>query len=72
MPVYEYQCEKCKKVTEAVQRFSDPPLKKCECGGKLRKLISNNSFILKGSGWYVTDYKNKKSTNEANHDKKNS
>jgi putative FmdB family regulatory protein len=59
MPIYEHQCQKCKKIIEAVQKVSDAPLKICECGGKLKRLISNSSFILKGSGWYATDYKNK-------------
>ena len=45
-----------KKITEALQSFSDPPLKKCGCGGKLEKLISLSSFQLTGTGWYATDY----------------
>ena len=57
MPVYEYKCTKCHEQFEVIQKFSDDPLKNCEaCGGKLRKLITNTSFVLKGSGWYVTDY----------------
>jgi putative FmdB family regulatory protein len=57
MPLYEYQCKKCGKVFEAMQKFSDEPLKKHEkCGGKLEKLMSAPAFHLKGSGWYVTDY----------------
>ena len=57
MPIYEYECTKCGQMTEAWQKFSDPPLEKCEaCGGKMRKLISQSTFHLKGSGWYVTDY----------------
>ena len=60
MPVYEYKCTACEHVFEKLQRFSDPPLKTCEkCGGPVRKLISQSSFILKGSGWYVTDYARK-------------
>jgi len=63
MPIYEYQCEACSQVTEALQRFSDPPLDTCpKCGGKLSKLISLNAFHLKGDGWYVTDYKGKNSS----------
>ena len=67
MPLYEYQCDQCGKVIEALQKFSDDPLTKCEeCGGRLEKLISKSSFALKGKGWYVTDYKNKpKSTPKA-------
>ena len=61
MPIYEYQCKKCSEITEELQKFSDPPLKKCpHCGGRLNKLMSLNTFHLKGSGWYVTDYAGKK------------
>ncbi len=57
MPIYEYECKKCGRITEALQGFSDPPLKKCEhCKGKLEKLISLSSFHLQGTGWYSTDY----------------
>jgi putative FmdB family regulatory protein len=60
MPIYEYECTRCGKVEEAFQRFSDKPLAKCRhCSGKLHKLVSQSSFHLKGSGWYVTDYANK-------------
>jgi putative FmdB family regulatory protein len=59
MPIYEYQCEKCGEF-EMTQRITEPPLKKCPtCKRKVRKLISNTSFHLKGSGWYVTDYARK-------------
>ena len=57
MPIYEYECTKCGKIEEALQKFSDKPLTKCRyCSGKLTKLVSHSSFHLKGSGWYVTDY----------------
>ena len=57
MPVYEYQCEDCGSIEEALQKFSDKPLEKCSgCSGRLNKLVSHSSFHLKGSGWYVTDY----------------
>jgi putative FmdB family regulatory protein len=60
MPIYEFQCAKCGQVTEALLKFSDKPLRKCpQCGGKLSKLMSMNSFQLKGGGWYVTDYAHK-------------
>jgi putative FmdB family regulatory protein len=60
MPIYEYQCESCGHVEEALQRFSDQPLKVCKhCSGKLSKLISHSAFHLKGTGWYVTDYSGK-------------
>ena len=62
MPIYEYQCNRCRQVTEALQKFSDPSLTECpHCNGRLKKLMSLNSFHLKGSGWYVTDYAGKKS-----------
>lgn len=60
MPVYEYECKSCKKNIEVMQRFDEPPLITCEsCGGELRKLISNTTFVLKGNGWYITDYARK-------------
>jgi putative FmdB family regulatory protein len=65
MPIYEYECGKCHEITEALQKISDSPLKKCpKCGGKLSKLMSLNAFHLKGEGWYVTDYKGKNSSNK--------
>jgi putative FmdB family regulatory protein len=66
MPIYEYECTHCRKVTEAVQRFSDSPLTDCShCHGQLRKLISRSTFHLKGSGWYVTDYSGKNQSTSA-------
>ena len=65
MPIYEYECEKCGKTFEVLQKFSDAPLTSCDCSGKLRKLISQSSFHLKGSGWYVTDYKGKNAGSQA-------
>jgi putative FmdB family regulatory protein len=60
MPIYEYKCEKCRKHHEIMQRITEKPLAICpSCGGKMKKLISNTSFVLKGSGWYVTDYADK-------------
>jgi putative FmdB family regulatory protein len=60
MPIYEYQCSKCGNIEEAIQKFSDKPLSKCRnCSGRLHRLISQSTFHLKGSGWYVTDYANK-------------
>ena len=59
MPIYEYQCQKC-GTFEATQRITDKPLAKCpNCKGKVKKLISNTSFQLKGTGWYLTDYARK-------------
>ena len=60
MPIYEYECIKCGNIEEAIQKFSDHPLTHCKhCSGKLNKLVSQSSFHLKGSGWYVTDYAGK-------------
>ncbi len=57
MPIYEYQCTKCEKEFEVMQKMTDEPLSECSsCGGKLKKMITNTSFVLKGTGWYVTDY----------------
>ena len=60
MPIYEYECAKCGKTFEVIQKMSDRPLKKHEdCGGSLTKLISAAGFQFKGTGWYVTDYARK-------------
>ncbi|MBF0472695.1 MAG: zinc ribbon domain-containing protein [Nitrospirae bacterium] len=57
MPIYEYKCCGCGKIHEIIQKFSDAPITECpSCKGMLKKMISNTSFVLKGSGWYVTDY----------------
>lgn len=62
MPIYEYQCENCGKEFEEWQKFSDPPVDHCpDCGGHSRRLISQSTFVLKGTGWYVTDYARKDS-----------
>jgi len=62
MPIYEYRCEKCENQFEMLQKITAEPLKECpECGGPVHKLVSSTSFILKGGGWYATDYgKNRK------------
>ncbi len=59
MPFYEYQCGACGQTHEAMQKVSDPPLRKCPACGKsrLRKLMSAPIFRLKGAGWYETDFK---------------
>lgn len=60
MPIYEYKCKECGKEFEVIQKFSDKPVSKCiHCSGKVEKLISQSSFVLKGSGWYATDYASK-------------
>jgi putative FmdB family regulatory protein len=57
VPTYEYECDKCREVFEVRQRISEPALTvHAECGGAVRRLLSPAPFILKGDGWYVTDY----------------
>lgn len=57
MPTYEYLCESCGYQFEKEQRITENPIKVCpECSGEVKRLISNGNFILKGGGWYVTDY----------------
>jgi putative FmdB family regulatory protein len=70
MPIYEYECSKCGKRIEVIQKMSDKPLKKHEnCGGMLSKLISAAGFQFKGTGWYVTDYARKDSKTETKESK---
>jgi len=72
MPIYEYQCSDCGKIKEVFHKMSETPEIVCpECSKMMKKLISPSAFHLKGSGWYVTDYKkgnsngnNKKSKKE--------
>lgn len=60
MPIYEYECRKCKAHTEVFQKITDKPMVKCrKCGGRLEKLLSAPAIQFKGSGWYVTDYSSK-------------
>jgi putative FmdB family regulatory protein len=57
VPTYEYQCNDCSRIFEVRQRISEAPLTRCDtCGGTLKRLLSAAPFILKGEGWYVTDY----------------
>ncbi len=60
MPIYEYRCGDCGFQKEFLQKLSDAPLKDCPACGKpaLNKLVTAAGFQLKGSGWYVTDFKN--------------
>ncbi len=59
MPIYEYQCEKCGEF-EVTQKITAEPLDVCPtCGQEVKKLISNSTFKLVGTGWYVTDYARK-------------
>lgn len=61
MPIYEYQCKKCSGIFELFEsmKSKDEPRKCSKCGGDAKRIISLSSFQLKGSGWYVTDYKGK-------------
>lgn len=62
MPIYEYECLQCGKRTELLQRMDEAPMAACpHCGGEVRKLISAPAFQFKGSGFYKTDYVDKKS-----------
>jgi putative FmdB family regulatory protein len=63
MPLYEYECTSCDHLFEVIQSFSDEPLKECtECGAEVKKLISAPAVQFKGTGWYVTDYGGRKSS----------
>ena len=63
MPLYEYQCKKCDHRFEKIQKFSDKMVKKCpDCGGLVEQMISAPAVQFKGSGWYVTDYAKKSSS----------
>ena len=57
MPLYEYECGKCGKHSEKIEKLQGPHLKKCpSCGGPVERLMSPPAIQFKGSGWYVTDY----------------
>ena len=60
MPIYEYRCRSCGFAKEYLQKLSDAPITDCPSCGKaeMGKLVSAAGFQLKGSGWYVTDFKN--------------
>lgn len=57
MPAYDYRCDRCDRTFEVRQRISEAPLTTCDrCGGPIHRLLAPAPFILKGGGWYVTDY----------------
>jgi len=57
VPLYEYECGKCGKHFEKIEKLQGPHLKKCpSCGGPVERLMSPPAIQFKGSGWYVTDY----------------
>jgi len=70
MPIYEYECQHCGHVLDALQKISDPPLTHCASCGEpgLKKLVSAPRFRLKGKGWYETDFKDKNRRNIASAD----
>jgi putative FmdB family regulatory protein len=60
MPLYEYRCRTCGHQFELIQKFTDPPMDRCErCGGVVEKLLSAPGLQFKGSGFYITDYARK-------------
>ena len=57
MPIYQYRCQQCRHLHEAMQKVSDPPITECpECGGEMKKIIAPAGIIFKGSGWHINDY----------------
>jgi putative FmdB family regulatory protein len=57
MPIYEFECTKCKAHTEVFQKMNDRQPTKCrKCGGRLERLVSASAIQFKGSGFYLTDY----------------
>ena len=64
MPIHEYQCRKCEAVVERIEGTHDKPMRKCSsCGGKVDQMISSSAFVLKGTGWYASDYGTKNHDN---------
>ena len=64
MPIHEYRCRKCEAVVERIEGMHDKPMKKCpSCDGKVDQMISSSAFVLKGTGWYATDYGTKSHDN---------
>ena len=71
MPIYEYECLECGEKFETMQKITEEPLTSCpSCSGKVIKLVSNCSFQLKGTGWYLTDYARKSEGKEVKKEKK--
>ncbi len=67
MPIYEYKCTLCRYEFSQFQGIKEPPLKMCpKCGGLVERLISGGvGLIFKGTGFYQTDYKNKKPSTDS-------
>lgn len=66
MPIYEYECPACGKVFEEWNKSFDDVTSPCACGASASRIVSNTAFMLKGSGWYVTDYCGKKASGNGN------
>ena len=63
MPIYEYRCRSCGQEFEEWQKITEPSMQACRfCGGQASRLISQSTFVLKGTGWYATDYARKDGT----------
>lgn len=61
MPLYEYECQQCRRHTEKRQKFSDPEITECpHCGGKLQRVLTAPAISFKGGGWYADGYGNSK------------
>jgi putative FmdB family regulatory protein len=70
VPLYEYECAKCRHRFEKIERVDAPTTKKCpECGARASRLPSAPAIQFKGSGWYVTDYAGKNSAAAATEEK---
>ena len=63
MPLYEFHCETCNNISEHLMKLTDKAPTECSCGAQnsLKKVISRSNFVLKGTGWYETDFKEKSS-----------
>ena len=69
MPIYEFECSVCSRVSEHIMKISDKNPEVCPCcqsGNSLTKLMSRTSFVLKGQGWYETDFKKKENKSSEN------
>ena len=73
MPIYENQCQSCGHQFDVIQKVSDEKLTICpKCNEKkLKKLVTSAGFKLKGTGWYETDFKNKKKEKKTEKQQKN-
>jgi len=68
MPIYSYKCDACGHQSDVLQKISDPPLVECPACRKdsYSKQLTAAGFVLKGGGWYVTDFKDQKKKGESN------